>query len=686
MKHLHTQTRIALFLLAVVLVQKINAQGFAVTVITTATPPVTPVFSSAYFAGGKGIGSTMIFQKDDPTLFNDPYKFTIVGKLERLPPSPFSIEFNTSFLNPQFPPSFTSSKPPNSHLLSATDFQAAFGNFNEKFLIFKGISPNEIIQSNNVFRLPDGLYRVCFSVFGLLKQGGFKQVSAPGSGCATFTICSRAQAAPQFIQPVNNLNITSSIAIVRPISPVVFTWTPPQSFCGSPRGGYKYDFEIHEMLDNQAVTDAINNPFVFQKRDLPSTTFLLDTNLYKGVLQQGKRYAIRVKANNASLLDTFSIDNNGYSRVEAFQYGNSPDLVVTPVTSYPVQPPQYYYIPFGERQTLRWNDVYTAYLNGRHRDTVVPLKEYIALNLIQDGIAYNLDAIELFMALNPQLAGLTEVKLSNKAKLPDFPPVSGTERQDFETRHAENLTPDPQENARFSRLVDSLNQGGFSQRLTDATALLIKNLTAETNGFGRTVQNVNRVTVNLLNQLLVELLYDLRQQTRDANSSDAHIRDVAADIRELIADVPNTTSYRFQKPQQLSSLSAISLPLHLLTPPVSEGTLLPVDVVVWKGANEPPARPVSSAPELRRTYRVFYTTTALYNNKNPEVNVKVLPTLASTSQASLPKLGRFKFWTQNLKTKNETRAVDVETSDVFMLNKKNNWPGTKRLFVVLKVE
>ena len=145
--------------------------------------------------------------------------------------------------------------------------------------------------------------------------------SDPNLGCGTFTICYQAGGAPQFTQPVSNLNINSDIGFVQPASPVVFTWTPPQSTCGLPSGGYTYDFEIRELFANQNVNDAINNPFVFRKTALPSTTFILDTNLNRNVLQEGKRYAIRVRAVSANPNSPITIDNNGYSRIEAFQYG-----------------------------------------------------------------------------------------------------------------------------------------------------------------------------------------------------------------------------------------------------------------------------------------------------------------------------------------------------------------------------
>jgi hypothetical protein len=214
------------------------------------------------------------------------------------------------------------------------------------------------------------------------------------------------------------------------------------------------------------------------------------------------------------------------------------------------------------------------------------------------------------------------------------------------------------------------------------------------------VQTVNRVTTRLLNDLLTELLYNLRQRTQKKNSDNEHLRNIVSGIRALMANSTNSTSYqlpqlrqRLPMPGSLSSALQFSLAGYTLLDgkrgagflPV-EGPLLPLEVVVWRGATEPPARPISSAPELKAAYRVFYTTPVLYNHKNPRINAVSLPGLASTAPVSLPKLAQFKFWTLNMVNHKTTSAVDVETSDVFLLNNKKKWPNSKKIYVVLKVD
>lgn len=664
------------------------AQKF--TVITTLAPPVTPYFNQLLTSRNLNV----LAQFSPPDSF---YTVYAAGVLTRLAPTFFSIE-----LNPNAKPSQSFPLGPNSpqRVLSTADRSAAFANFGEQDLLLNGISLNDIREGPN-YKLPDGQYMLCFYLRGTPFQfpNQARDLTSKTTGCRTFTICNGAGSAPQFTQPFSNLTVSSSVPVLRLATPVVFTWTPPQSVCGLPPGGYRYDFEMWEMAANQTVTDAVNNPFVFRKAALPSTTFLLDTNLYRNVLQAGKRYAVRVRATNASLRDTFAIENNGYSRVEAFQYGTAPDVVAAP---FPVQRPAFYYIPFGERKTTRWDDVYTAYRKGIRSDTAVPIKEYIALNLIQNGIAYGPDAIELFLALNPELGGLPEVKLSHVARLPEFPTVADADRRTFNEQHATNLLPDVREVTRFRNLLDSLKAAGYPQGTGDAISQMITALTVELNNFNKTVQGVNRISVGLINQLLAELLYNLRQRAQNVGTgNNDHLRSVVLNIRDLMANAPNSTSLLLPPPAGQPALLPSRLPLLQISLagypkagnrisagglPAAEGPLLPLDVVVWRGATEPPARPVSAAPDLTAAYRIFYTTPPLYNHKNPVINATSLPGLASTAQISLPKLAQFKFWTLNMVNHKMTKAVDVETNDVFLLNNKKKWPNSKKLYVVLKVD
>ena len=369
--------------------------GCGAVINTMITSAINPVILNSITTG---IVSSTIQIKNFAQC-NASSQVKVLGKLECLSPTPFTISVNQNYI-PQTQVSVTQ----GAVKLSPKVLADAFGSFFENNLAVTGIDPASLKDINNNLKLPNGNYRICFYARYLNSTSGGLggNASDPNLGCATFNICSKAEGAPQFTTPINNMNINSAIAIVQPASPVIFTWTPPQSTCGLPPGGLTYDFEIRELFNNQNVNDALNNPYVFRKTLVPSTTFLLDTNLYKGVLQTGKRYAVRVRAVPTITTSGFEIDNGGYSRIEAFQYGGNV------ITQNGMPDPEDYYIRFEDRKCGYWSEVYNAYKRHTRGDTLVPIKEYIAFALTENGTAYNIDAIDLFLSLNPGLADLKE--------------------------------------------------------------------------------------------------------------------------------------------------------------------------------------------------------------------------------------------------------------------------------------
>jgi hypothetical protein len=286
-----------------------------VTITTIVIPPLNPAISQAVFTGS--IKPALLF---NGTGGNAQVK--VFGKIECIAPSPFTISLNQNYSQQQAI-TLTTGLP-----LQLTPGQVAdaFGNFTDNNLTITGINIALLKDANNNFKLPDGTYRICFYARYVDPATGAvgNNASDPNLGCGTFNLCNKA-AAPQFTQPVNNLNISNSVPVIQSASPVVFTWIPPNAICGAHLDIINYDFEIRELLPSQTITDAINNPPVFIKTQLPSSTFLLDTILYKNILQQGKQYVIRVKANTLPNAPV-QIDNNGYSRVETFQYGQGAQL------------------------------------------------------------------------------------------------------------------------------------------------------------------------------------------------------------------------------------------------------------------------------------------------------------------------------------------------------------------------
>jgi len=639
---------------------------------TMVKPPINPLIAQSISAGS--VISNLQFS-------NPPgcsTRVKLFGRIERLSPSPIKIE-----LNPNYQQQASITINPGLTQISPAQMIDAFSNFNESNLVVSGVDLASIKDANNRIKLPDGNYRICFYARYVNGNGGLGDyASDPNLGCASFTICNQAGGAPQFTQPVNNLNINSEITIIQPVSPVVFTWTPPQSTCGLSLGGFSYDFEIRELFPNQTVTDAINNPFVFRKTSLPSTTFLLDVNLYKNVLEPGKRYAIRVRAISNNVISPVEIDNDGYSRIEAFQYGGS----VIPQNGVP--DPHDYYIPFEERKSGYWIDVYQR---SRQKDTLVPIKEYIAFALTQNGIAYSLDGIELLLALNPELVEVKHVKINYALKLPVFPPVSSNDQKSLDKEHAANLEPDRVENDKFLKYLDTLNT---YKKIPDKAVRLISDLASHLNNVKVQISSIDRVTVQFINSILSKLLYELRLYSRNLNTSQYNqLQQLATGIRELTAESSNTASLFYKPlfkshaagPNGYTSQSDNEIESPAYIPVAIEEQLLPFDVIVWRTGTVAPYKPVLDAPDLKASFRVFYILSKLYNHKNPEVNATSSSRLASTIRVSLPSNTTFSIWTLNMLNHRTTGAKDVDLRDVFKNSMKNE-PRLKRPSIVIKVD
>ncbi|MEO6316683.1 MAG: carboxypeptidase-like regulatory domain-containing protein [Chitinophagaceae bacterium] len=271
-------------------------------------------------------------------LYNNPASpdadVKIFGRIEALSPNPFTIALRADY-SQQDLFSLRSGVPVQ---MTPGQVVGAFGNFNEANLVTSGTSLAQLRDPNNNIVLPDGVYRVCFYAQYYKDNAVRGPASNINLGCASFNICSKA-GAPQFTQPISNYTLSSALPAIRMASPVIFTWTPPIATCGLNLSTVTYDLEIREMFESQTVTDAINNPPVFTKTLLRSPTFLLDTMLYQQVLQKGHLYVARVRANSA--LDApIVIDNGGFSRVQAFRYGEAADITreTVPVTIFTEKP------------------------------------------------------------------------------------------------------------------------------------------------------------------------------------------------------------------------------------------------------------------------------------------------------------------------------------------------------------
>ena len=658
---------------------------------TIANNPVSPFIRQAINSGN--IISNIQFNRSPGCTAPAPIK--LFGKLERLAPTPFTIA-----LDPKYTDQTTINLNNGNTPITPNQQLQAFANFNGSLLNVTGIDYRTLVDSTNNIRLPGGTYRICYTARYLNANGGLAgNASNPSLGCATFNICGAASA-PQFIQPINNLSLTSQIQVISQTSPVVFSWTPPQSSCGFPPGGYLYDFEIRELYANQGIQDAINNPFVFRKFSLPSNTFLLDTMINRYVLQRGSRYIIRVRATGNNPSTPLDIDNSGYSRIEAFQYGDNVDI--TTRTPFGDIDPTLSYLKFNERMADHWDDEYTALLAGRRPDTLVPIKEFISLKLMQNGIGYGPDAIEIFYLLNPKLINERMVRLSYKANMPVLPVVNDNKLRSFAIKHNGLLQPDPEQVNSYKLKADSLNSLYNQNTIPENIGPMVKNALTNLSRFTNEAGTAERVTINTINKLLSELLFTLKNQQKTGVPINAnHVAEVVNDLAEITSLPVYASTYNKRVFKKSNGQPVIFAASYTAIPFntgddlretfnnyedfyfASKDRVLPFDIVVYR-AKTPPAGPVLAEPNLNEAYRIFYTPSSLYNNKNPDINANVSPELASTIQVPLPQTLGYKFWTLNMLNHSRTNASNVEVKDIFINNRKKG-PTDKRLTILLKV-
>lgn len=303
-----------------------SAQQYPIQVNVQVVQPVSPYLPQLLGDMYEGNTSSLAGDISDKlriTLMNSGNSgrnVKLSGKIERLSPAPMKISLNPAYAPPR-PIVMEAGQmvPPGKDLINQ-----AFGYFTQNDLVFDNTSLSELKGSGTNYKLPEGTYRLCISAFDYDKMGMNGPLSAPGTGCATFTICYTASA-PQLIMPVSTIGQTDSgFQEFFPNSPQIqFAWTVPSSTCGLPMNFVTYDLEIKKVLPGQSITDAAstNNPSVFTEVNIPRNNFILDTMRYPFVFEKGERYVVRVKANVQSAPgDPLSIANNGYSQIGGLTY------------------------------------------------------------------------------------------------------------------------------------------------------------------------------------------------------------------------------------------------------------------------------------------------------------------------------------------------------------------------------
>jgi hypothetical protein len=175
-----------------------------------------------------------------------------------------------------------------------------------------------------------------------------------------------------------------------------------------------------------------------------------------------------------------------------------------------------------------------------------------------------------------------------------------------------------------------------------------------------------------MNSLLSEILFNIRTSRDEYN----HLHNLISDLKALSA---NASSTSLQNSRNGSLSSYFQWNNFAVVQP-----LLSFDIVVYRPVR-PPASPVMNAPDLKGVFRIFYTSSTLYNHKNPEITAKSSSRLASTTQVSLPIELKYKFWTVNMRDHKQTLPQDISIDEIVSNIRKND-PGAKKMRIVLKVE
>ncbi len=206
----------------------------------------------------------------------------------------------------------------NALLVTPAMWDQLLGHLSENDIETTGINIED--YRNGLALLPEGQYRACITAYNFnAAPGNPEPLSDPETACAFFTICYSATA-PVFTSPVSCVDENNPI--LAPAGVHTFTWTPPVYNCAIPQ--FTYQFNLVELLENQDPETALEfNPSLFTLQNLSVPLLTLDTNLHPGVLQIGKSYAIRVRAENQDMSRPVMLTNDGASPACTFTYGDT---------------------------------------------------------------------------------------------------------------------------------------------------------------------------------------------------------------------------------------------------------------------------------------------------------------------------------------------------------------------------
>lgn len=289
--------RLALLLLGTVLLlsasfTNVGAQSKPVTVITSLTPPYTPFLGEYANDITDKLRVTLVLH--DSRVESYPVK--LIMSLEQVGYG--EVMRTTAYAST---PAFYIDN--GSVTLGGADLASLFLPSNLEF--FGGVGQSYI----NTGRIPDGLYRLGFSVVDAMRPD-VVLASTGFSAPSWFTL----NQPPLLSLPVNNEEVART-----DIQNVRFSWTPRHLSSGNTAFAIEYLFQLYEMRvagvgKDQTVLSTLP---VYATTTTSTSLFLTDGDY---LLEQGVSYVWRVTADDG--VDGFTLfENGGLSETRAFTYG-----------------------------------------------------------------------------------------------------------------------------------------------------------------------------------------------------------------------------------------------------------------------------------------------------------------------------------------------------------------------------
>lgn len=306
-------------------------------------------------------------------------------------------------------------------------------------LDFSGFSREQYLEQG---ALPDGMYSVCFTVYDYDRG---EQTPVSLRSCTGIM-------AIRHDPPV----VLSPIGMLAPLFPQNLTvqWQP-RHVAGFP---VQYTMQIFEFdADNTLTPDQVvqfEQPFLEKTVSAITSTFITPGD---PALQLGRRYLIRVRAEDMTMQNTFH--NDGWSAPEFFTYGEScrpPDNIALETLNESSIRVTWLPLPGFNRYVVRYRERDTPGANWYEDET--PLSTIVIQDL-SDNTAYE---IQVKSYCNGEFEGPFSETYTSVTNEIEFTEFDCSDPASFEAP----TNTDPIATLRFG---DVVTIGGFQMRITEVT-------------------------------------------------------------------------------------------------------------------------------------------------------------------------------------------------------------------------